>query len=399
MNGTILLVDDDPNVLSGFKRHLRKQFDVELAEGGQQALELVRSGRSFAVVVSDMQMPEVNGLQVLAAVADAQPDTVRIMLTGNADQKTAVDAVNQGHIFRFLNKPCSPETLTKTLEAGLRQYQLVRAEQDLLSNTLRGTVSLVTEVLSLVHPEAFGRAARVRSLCRRVCQALQVPNAWEVEIAAMLSQIGCVSVPQETWEKLFAGKQLSAEERRMVDTHPEVGASLVRKVPRLETVADMIARQNVREKRHGRETGERLEIGEAVFRAVLDFDSLAAESSPNDALRTVTRNSAAWCDAGVLEALAALVEAGFVTKSLVVDELAPGMIFDEDVRTVDGGILVAKGQEVNESMLSRLRNFAQSAKGVRQPIGVRCYVCWDDQDPTELETSASVQEKSTVANL
>ena len=84
---------------------------------------------------------------------------------------------------------------------------------------------------------------------------------------------------------------------------------------------------------------------------------------------------------------------------MVGDELAPGMIFDEDVRTVDGGILVAKGQEVNESMLSRLRNFAQSAKGVRQPIGVRCYVCWDDQDPTELETSASVQEKSTVANL
>src|SRR6184192_4097590 len=102
----------------------------------------------YVVVVADMQMPGMNGVQFLTKAEAFSPDTVRIMLTRNADQKTAADAVNQGHVFRFLNKPCSPEQLAVTLTAGLKQYKLITAERELLESTLNGSVKLLTDILS-----------------------------------------------------------------------------------------------------------------------------------------------------------------------------------------------------------------------------------------------------------
>ena len=140
MSQKILLVDDDPNILQGFKRQLRKQFQIETALGGKEGLEAVVKSGPFAVIVSDMQMPEMDGIQFLNAVRQVAPDSVRVMLTGNADQKTATDAVNDGHIFRFLTKPCSPEAFSKSLEAGIEQYRLITAERELLSKTDRKSV-------------------------------------------------------------------------------------------------------------------------------------------------------------------------------------------------------------------------------------------------------------------
>lgn len=105
LNNRILFVDDDPNILKGFQRNLRKDFTVSVAEGGQQALELIQSSEPFAVIVSDMQMPGMNGAEFLYAAKKISPDSVRMMLTGNADQQTAINAINKGDIFRFINKP------------------------------------------------------------------------------------------------------------------------------------------------------------------------------------------------------------------------------------------------------------------------------------------------------
>jgi DNA-binding NtrC family response regulator len=105
MNTEILFVDDDPEVLAGFRRSLRKEFKIDTAEGGAPALALMRGRSPYAVVVVDMRMPAMNGVEFLMELEKTAPDTIRMMLTGNADQKTARDAVNQGHIFRFLTKP------------------------------------------------------------------------------------------------------------------------------------------------------------------------------------------------------------------------------------------------------------------------------------------------------
>jgi diguanylate cyclase (GGDEF)-like protein len=122
MTEKILLVDDDQNILRGYRRALRKRFHFDIACGAEAALEVIEQEGPFAVVVSDMRMPGMDGLQLLSKLKEISPHTVRIMLTGNADQKTAVDAVNKGKVLKFLTKPCNPETLADAIEAGLSQY-------------------------------------------------------------------------------------------------------------------------------------------------------------------------------------------------------------------------------------------------------------------------------------
>ena len=124
MNKKILCVDDDPNVLEGFKRGLRKEFEVFTAEGSYQGITRLYKDGPFAVIVADMKMPGENGVQFLMRAKQIAPTSVRIMLTGDSDQKTAMDAINEGNIFRFLTKPCSAYTLAQALKAALKQYQL-----------------------------------------------------------------------------------------------------------------------------------------------------------------------------------------------------------------------------------------------------------------------------------
>lgn len=106
MSNRILFVDDDPNILKGFQRNLRKHYDISVADSGQTGLELIANSEPFAVIVADMQMPRMNGVEFLAQTRKISPDSVRIMLTGNADQQTAIAAINRGDIYRFVNKPC-----------------------------------------------------------------------------------------------------------------------------------------------------------------------------------------------------------------------------------------------------------------------------------------------------
>src|SRR5271168_5344162 len=128
----ILMVDDEEGVLLGYQRMFRNEFQIETAPGGAAALTALGATGPYAVVVSDMRMPEMDGVRLLAKIKHLAPDTIRIMLTGNDDIQNAVSAVNEGNIFRFLTKPCDKETLKATLTAGLLQYRLVTAENDLL---------------------------------------------------------------------------------------------------------------------------------------------------------------------------------------------------------------------------------------------------------------------------
>jgi PAS domain S-box-containing protein len=125
MNTKILFVDDEVNVLDAIQRSLRNQFSVDTAVGGNEALRTLTSGGPYAVVVADMQMPQMSGLDFLCRVQSQFPDTVRMMLTGNSTLQTAVNAVNEGHVFRFLTKPCPAQTLAPALDAGLEEHDRI----------------------------------------------------------------------------------------------------------------------------------------------------------------------------------------------------------------------------------------------------------------------------------
>ncbi len=127
----ILFVDDEVLLLQGVKRQLRRELDISIAEGGAEALALLAEQGPFAVVVSDYNMPGMDGIAFLNEVYQRYPHTVLVMLTGRAELDVAVNALHNAHISRFLNKPCPKEVLLETLNDGLEQYRLRESEQRL----------------------------------------------------------------------------------------------------------------------------------------------------------------------------------------------------------------------------------------------------------------------------
>ena len=248
MEEKILFVDDDPNILSAYQRQLRKQFNVDTALGGDLGLTAIAiaSNVPYAVIVADMGMPGMNGIQFLSKAKEITPDSVRMMLTGNADQQTAMNAINEGNIFRFLTKPCQPEVITKVLTAGIEQYRLITSEKELLEKTLNGSVKVLTDVLALVNPTAFGRTSRIHNLVQTISAELKIEKPWQIELAAMLSQIGCITMSEETLTKIYRGDNLTEQELQTFQRHPQIGSSLIASIPRLEKVAEIIACQELR---------------------------------------------------------------------------------------------------------------------------------------------------------
>lgn len=187
-------------------------------------------------------MPHMSGAELLEVVKNRWPQTVRIMLTAYADIDNAMKAVNHGAVFRFLLKPCAPDSLMRALTDALEQHRLLVAEKQLLHGTLRGCVQVMSELLELANPTAYGRGERAKALIVAMAKFLGVKTLWKYELAAMLSQIGCLSLPQDILDRQ-AGEPLSPEEGQIFLMHPAIAANLLRNLPRLEEIAEMVADQ------------------------------------------------------------------------------------------------------------------------------------------------------------
>lgn len=361
MTEKILLVDDDINILDGYQRSLHGEFRLESATTGNQALQLITHKGPYAVVVSDMRMPGMDGIQLLAKVKIQSPDTVRIMLTGAGDLGTAIQAVNEGNIFRFLSKPCDKELMSKTLTAALLQYRLVTAEKELLERTLHGSIQVLTEVLSLVNPTAFGRAIRARRYIHHLVEVLGLENGWQYEIAALMSQLGCVTLPPEIIEAVYAGQKLSAEEQTQYDAHPNIAGDLLSRIPRLEPIGWMVKYQAQTAPFEGDTTDREksdMRTGAEILRLTLDFERLISQgSSRTEAAHRLSRQYKSFSPR-VFEALVELdpnAEEREVRRCWV-NELSPGMIVQQDIRTFTGLLVVSKGQEVTLPLILKLKN-------------------------------------------
>jgi CheY-like chemotaxis protein len=376
VNTKILCVDDEPNILAAHQRQLRKQFEIDIAQGGEAGLEAIAMNGPYAVIVSDMRMPGMNGVQFLCRVQEVAPESVRIMLTGNADQQTAVEAVNQGNIFRFLTKPCPPDLLTKSLLAGIDQYRLITAEKELLENTLKGCVKVLSDVLGLVYPTAFGRASRLQVLVGKMAVALKVERAWEFELSAMLSQIGCVTIPETVLRKVYQGESLQPDEARMFAAHPRIGHELIASIPRLEAVAFAIASQEqyISESSDSAITAPEQEptLGARVLRAAIEFDVLESKGlSKVQAFERLSEHPQRY-GAGVLAALASTLEADHVfgVTEVSIEDLTPHMMLTEDLKTTSGLLLVGRGQEITPALCHRLKNYHRYGSLAKKSISV-----------------------------
>lgn len=379
MTDKILCVDDEASILAAYQRNFRKTVTLDVAIGGAEGLAAIQKNGPYAVIISDMNMPGMDGIQFLACTKEIAPDSVRMMLTGANDLATAMHAVNQGSIFRFLTKPCPPEVLAKAIEDGLRQYRLVTAERELLEKTLAGCMGVLTEILSLVDAESFGQAEALRNDIRALAHHLKITDTWELEIAAMLARIGSVTVPPIVAVKSKAGRPLSPVEQDMLLRVPEVGSMLLANIPRLENVARIVLYVEKRFDGSGFPpdsiTGEQIPMGARILRFLFDLAASERTGITRGAALELIRQQTGAHDPQVLAAGVACHAHPTTGAAVLVAEikpvslgrLRPGQILRCDIRTADGQLLIANGQTISAPMIERLANYARIMQ-IQEPI-------------------------------
>ncbi|MBL9038233.1 MAG: response regulator [Archangium sp.] len=369
----ILCVDDEPNVLEGLALHLRRRYDIALAESGAAGLELLQKDPSFAIVMSDMRMPGMDGATFLSRSRQIAPDAVRMLLTGQTELESAVAAVNEGQIFRFLTKPCPPPALLVAVDAAAAQHRLITAERVLLEQTLHGSIKTLTDVLALTSPASFGRATRIKRRVSELANALGLRERWQLEVAAMLSQLGLITLPAETVEKVHYGQPLTAAEQAMLARAPAVTEQLLGNIPRLEGVRGILSASSKPYKRNDARGGSEdlVERGAHILKVAADFDALEGQGESIARVVGIMRGRVDRYAPEVLDALSRLhsgAERLDDVRELPLAAVRVGMVFAEDVKLTAGPLLVARGYEVTRGFVERARNF--SAGMVKEPVRV-----------------------------
>lgn len=358
MNGVaakpiVLTVDDEPAVLQSLKLTQARYYDMRLATNGDDALDVLHREPDTAVIVADMQMPHMDGATLLSRVRDEHPDVVRVLLTGQSDIESAARAVNEGRIFRFLSKPCEPERMTVVLADAVEMHRLITAERVLLHKTLLGAVKAVISVLGLNNPEAMGRAVRLRNRTRAAAQNATAGKSWDLEFAALFSQLSTASLDDETRVKLYAGKKLSATEQSAVLDGMQEIADILGEIPRLEPVTKTL--KDLVELTRGHAIDHETAVGTTtdarLLHALIDLESFeSAGRTSREALNELEKSH----DAYGRDTLAVLshviassphVDVGGCTPSALQD----GMVLAEDLRTTDGLLLLPRGFELTRS--------------------------------------------------
>ncbi|AHG90498.1 response regulator receiver [Gemmatirosa kalamazoonensis] len=358
----VLVVDDEPSVTAAVARVLRRGFDVTPTHSADEGLALIRRGPSFAVVISDFQMPGMDGAAFLREVRRVAPDTARVLLTGRTDLAAAVAAVNQGQIFRYLAKPPSPDVLTTVVTAATEHHRLLRGERELLEQTLQGSLKALLSLMALAQPAALGRTSRIKSHVTAIAERLDVADRWSLEIAALLSQVGCVTLPDDTMQKLARGQALTPREQEQVDRLPGIAATLVAGIPRLEPVREILRFQNTHfdgaASPEPGVAGAAIPLGARVLKVVLDYDLLETQGMAADAALAALEARPGGYDPAVLAAGRQVwlpADPRPIVREMRLADVRPGMVFANDVVGSSGVLLVARGQEVTDALLERVR--------------------------------------------
>jgi response regulator RpfG family c-di-GMP phosphodiesterase len=357
----VLCVDDETRVVEGLVLHLRKDYEVHTALGGDEALKTLKTIGGASVVISDMRMPGMDGATFLHHVLVFYPDATRILLTGEPGRDAAIAAVNNARIFRFLTKPCPGAELKAAVEAGVLQHRLINAERSILKETLIGCIKALIDVLAIANPVAFGRASRIKRLAMEFANdTLEIRDYWQLEAAAMLSQIGYLSLPAELVEKIYFGERLTPDEMTLASGIPDVAMALLEHIPRLDPVIQILAALKWTDEQIARLGDGTIGLGARILGLVLEYDLLITQGHSVDVAVQTMRTRASRFTEVLIEKFAKHLGAGSgkrEARMVPLRAVQPGMLIMQDVRTHQGTLLVPRGFEVTNLFIDRSRSF------------------------------------------
>lgn len=360
MNEKILFVDDEENILAAFNRKLRGHYTIRTVNNAQEGLDILMTDGPFAITVADLKMPKMDGIEYFKIAKKVAPDTVRILLTGHADMNTAINAINEGYIFRFLTKPCPSDLLFKTLNFALEQYRLITAERELVKSSLKQCVALMTELLSLSNPTAYNQSIRLRRIVKRINKNLNIMDGWLYELSATLSQIGRIAFPYDILKKTSSLPNSSPDaERNIFTSHPLIAGRLLAGVTRLDDVALIVKNQQRPYLEYAGEINIRpnIQLGAQILKVALGYDGLIEKGNSHLQALEMLQEQADEFNQQVVLSLGQedILTEVWDAKNLTVEELEVGMIVNEDVYTFSGERVINKTQKISFPLLDKLQ--------------------------------------------
>lgn len=375
MLSSVLFIDDDINLLNSFKRLMNNEFNVVTAQSPETGIQIMEQHGPFAIIVSDMKMPGLSGVEVLSCAHKINPNTVRVLLTGFAEHQCAIDAVNIGKVNKFLTKPCDLETMASVLRAGIRQYQSALSEKELLGKTYNGIIDVLSQILALVNPVAQSKANRLKQYCRHIIDDIQLEDKFIVEVAAMLSQLGCITISQDILERYEYGGILEEEELQQIKKNNLLVQKLLMNIPMFKDIAEILSLSDKKisefdnffedYRQHNINiSGKILQVANGIDRYIM------SGVSPSDAI-SLLKDEAFFNENKLVDSLSTY---DFNIKNMIkmyvcINELNTKMIIDSDIYSLNGVLLIKKGQPVTYQILSSLKNFSRNV-GIVEPFAV-----------------------------
>ncbi len=370
LQGTIMAVDDNPANLKLLERMLRQHgYEVLSFPRGRLALAAAEQGPPDLILL-DVNMPEMNGYEVCEQLK-SNPRLSGIPVIFISALNATEDKVKgfQAGGVDYISKPFQFEEVQARVQTHLMLRRALQAEHDLLERTLGGIVRTLWELIQLTSPKLALRSGAIRDIVLWIARVMRMSDPWQYELAATLCLVGCIALPDEVFEKAYAGQVLSPDEDRMFGAHPERAAHLLSSIPRLEVVAEMIRGQQrpgevpsvMEPSRQGAHMLHlSLELDQRIYRGV----------APGSALAELTVSGR--FDGRMLDALKTYSPAiaEFEVRRLPIRQLHAGMVLEKDVLSHHGNLILKEGTVLTEIWIERLGNFAR-ALGAQKLVDVR----------------------------
>jgi putative nucleotidyltransferase with HDIG domain len=315
----ILFVDDEPLVLEGLRRSVHKEFSADLAVGPEEGLTRLRSSGPYAVVVSDMRMPHMDGAEFLATVSAIAPDSVRVILTGCGDVETAKRAVNEGRIFQFLTKPVTAGQILVALRDCVAQYHHGRHQKERLAGAVKaleeldvGTLAALARAIDAKSKWTAGHSERVTHVALKIAHSMGLP-ARDLQIlhrGGLLHDIGKIGIPTHLLDK---PGRLNPAEMEIMRAHVTIGVRILEPIPCFHEVICLVAQHHEHFDGVGYPAGlagESISLHARIVAAADAYDAITSDrpyrqrSSPSRALEILRRQSGTKFDPQVIEAFA-----------------------------------------------------------------------------------------------
>ena len=356
LNSPVLAVSGDAGSLAKLREDLADYADVHFARTGQEALYKIGFGGLFSVVLSDLHLPDMLGTEFLQRTREQLPQSSSILLIHEANSAELMSAVNDAEVFRILPWTTPAASIKAAVEGAAQRHQDFERERALLVQTLRSSLDVMVEAVTLVNPAAMRSLMRVRRLARELCHSLSVEDGWQVEFAALFSHIATLTLPLETIAAIREGHSHELDRLAMASRSNVIAQRLVSRIPRLDSVRNLVRAAG----RLARAPSESAELAAAVVCTCTDFGRLlAAGLEPEVAiLRLQTQKPSIFpaVISGLEDVQRRTTEK--TSRLITFDELRPGMTLVDAIRLVEGTVAVPANTAVTQQLIGRISSLA-----------------------------------------